>query len=181
MRLLVSDANIFIDLEEGGLIEPLFALPWRCRVPDLLFFDELEERHGHLVDFGLELGELSPATMDEVERLTGIYGHPSRYDCFALALAKQERSPLLTGDAALRAAAIRESVVVAGTIWLVEAMVVHQLISLEKAQVAYQRMREGGSRLPWDDAHSRLPRVANGELEFRDLFKELEQAPVLDE
>jgi|SRR5690625_1839710 len=174
MRLLVSDANIFIDLEEGGLIELLFALPWRCRVPDLLFFDELENHHGHLVDLGLELGELSSATMDEVGRLTATYRRPSRYDCFALALAKQEHCPLLTGDRELRIAAQHENVVVAGTVWLVEAMVVHGLIDVNRAQTAYERMKDGGSRLPWAEARQRLPRVAGGELVLRDLFQELE-------
>jgi predicted nucleic acid-binding protein len=34
-------------------------------------------------------------------QLTGTYTQASRNDCFALALAKQEQCPLLTGDMAL--------------------------------------------------------------------------------
>ena len=37
MRLLVSDANIFIDMEEGGLLELMFKLPYEFCVPDVLF------------------------------------------------------------------------------------------------------------------------------------------------
>ena len=109
-----------------------------------------------------------------MERLTATYRRPSRYDCFALALAKQERCPLLTGDKELRIAAQHEKVVVAGTVWLVEAMTVHGLIDVDQGLMAYQRMADGGSRLPWADARQRLPRVARGELVLRNLFQELE-------
>ena len=53
MALLISDANIFIDFEDGGLLEALFRLPESVGVPDLLFEDELRDQHAHLVDQGL--------------------------------------------------------------------------------------------------------------------------------
>jgi hypothetical protein len=37
MQLLISDANILIDLEEGGLLEVFFRLPYQFSVPDILF------------------------------------------------------------------------------------------------------------------------------------------------
>lgn len=170
--LLVSDANIFIDLEEGDLIETLFELPWRCQVPNILFTDKLEAQHGNLLSLGLELGELTTATVQELERLAAIYPKPSRYDCSALALAKQERCPLLTGDADLRDAAKREKVVVAGTVWLVEAMVVHERIEATRAESAYRWMQEVRRRLPWNDVYKRLSRIATGELALRNPFEE---------
>ena len=45
MRLLIIDANILIDLEEGQLLEQFFQLPYNFRVPDILFSDELEAQH----------------------------------------------------------------------------------------------------------------------------------------
>ncbi|QWF71611.1 hypothetical protein KEF85_03785 [Methylomonas paludis] len=72
-RLLISDANILIDLEEGGLIAELFQLPFQLQVPDLLFVDELEADHSYLLDYGLQLGELNPASMAEVEVLAAKY------------------------------------------------------------------------------------------------------------
>ena len=125
MQVLISDANILIDMEVGGLLEPLFALPFQFKVADLLYYDELEEQHPHLPGLGLLITELSAASMTEAVRLTSLYSSPSRYDCFALALAKQEECPLLTGDGRLRKAAEQEAVVVMGTIWLVEQMVIH--------------------------------------------------------
>ncbi len=38
MRLLISDANILIDVEIGGLVAPMFSLDYRFSVPDVLFY-----------------------------------------------------------------------------------------------------------------------------------------------
>jgi predicted nucleic acid-binding protein len=65
------------------------------------FVEELEEDHPHLQDLGLALKEVSAESMMYAMQLTGTYTQASRNDCFALALAKQEQCPLLTGDMAL--------------------------------------------------------------------------------
>lgn len=156
MPLLVSDANIFIDLEEGDLTEQAFRLPERIEVPDLLFADELAEDHGDLLDRGLEVSALGPAGMEDLLALTARYGRISRYDCAALALAREHECVLLTGDAYLREAAEREGVPVHGTIWLVARMLEEQLLDITLARQAFARMREGGRRLPWNLAEAML-------------------------
>ncbi|MCS2611016.1 hypothetical protein [Halomonas dongshanensis] len=60
MQLLISDANILIDLEEGRVLERLFLLPYQFSVPDVLFAKELENQHGYLLDMGLSQCELTP-------------------------------------------------------------------------------------------------------------------------
>lgn len=94
--------------------------------------------------------------MLDADRLIKAYAGPSRYDCFSLAVARQEGCPLLTGDGRLRKAASKEAVVVMGTIWPVEQVVIHGLADCAEARSAYDRMRASGSRLPWDTAISRL-------------------------
>ena len=59
MLLLICDANILIDIETGGLVAPMFSLDYTFVVPDVLFIEELESSHGHLLDMGLESRELS--------------------------------------------------------------------------------------------------------------------------
>lgn len=156
MQLLISDANILIDLEEGELLAQLFTLPYRFTVPDILYFDELETQHAHLLGMGLELAELNPATMAYAFELVGRVRGPSRNDCFALALAKQEKCPLLSGDEALRKAAQNEAVEVKGTIWVVEELIRSGVITAHRAREAYDRMRANARRLPWVIAHQRL-------------------------
>jgi hypothetical protein len=42
MLLLISDANILMDIEVGDLVAPMFSLNCQFAVPDLLYFEELE-------------------------------------------------------------------------------------------------------------------------------------------
>ncbi|MFM5314376.1 DUF3368 domain-containing protein [Aeromonas veronii] len=156
MQLLISDANILIDLEEGELLDAFFQLPYRFSIPDILYYEELEVQHGHLLNLGLELGELTAATMAYAAVLIEQARGPSRNDCFALALAKQEDCPLLTGDQALKNIAHNNKVIVMGTIWVVEELVQKGVIDIEMARSAYTKMRNNDRRLPWDIAFERL-------------------------
>lgn len=152
MQLLISDANILIDLEEGKLIQFMFELPYQFSIPDILFEEELQEQHEHLLELGLSTRELTSTSMMQVMNLTQQYTKPSRNDCFALALAQQENCPLITGDKALREAAEIEGVDVKGTLWIVEQMVRKQLITTTHARAAYENMKAANRRLPWDIA-----------------------------
>lgn len=156
MIILISDANIIIDMEEGGLLEPLFSLPHCFKVPDILFYDELEEQHGTLIQRGLVLEELTSETLTYAMEIAEVAHGPSRNDCFALCLAKQEQCALLTGDRALRELAQSEGIEVKGTLWIVEEMIHHGLLTIDMAKQAYMQMRNAGRRLPWDIAFRRL-------------------------
>lgn len=149
MQLLISDANILIDMEEGQLIELMFQLPYQYSTPDILFIEELEDEHQYLLDLGLSLSELSSNTMEHAMELIPRYIKASRNDCFALALARQEECTLLTGDKALRSAAETEDVEVKGSIWLVRKMIEAELLSADQARVSFERMKDTGRRLPW--------------------------------
>ena len=111
MRLLISDANILIDMEAGALMETLFRLPMQFGIPDLLYYEEIEEGSPGLEQLGLQIIEVSGDFVKYAEKLPSQYNHtlpvkngskPSHNDYLALALAKQESCTLLTGDANLR-------------------------------------------------------------------------------
>lgn len=55
MQVFSCDANIFIDLEKGEVLDFVFQLPHRFLVPDILFVEELQAQHGYLLDLGLTL------------------------------------------------------------------------------------------------------------------------------
>lgn len=162
MRLLVSDANIFIDMEEGGLLELMFKLPYEFCVPDVLFAEELAQQHGHQLEAkGLTKRTLNSEAMAYAFSLTQVFKGPSINDCLALALAKFEVCSLLTGDKALRQAAKHEAVEVKGTVWLVEELLTHHLITVDEALNAYALMRTNARRLPWKQAAERLNKFEN--------------------
>jgi hypothetical protein len=88
MKLLISDANIIIDIQADNLIEVVFRLPETFAVPNILYEEELRERHPELPVFGLQVLGISEAYVREAYRLRGQYSGPSQNDLFALALAK---------------------------------------------------------------------------------------------
>jgi hypothetical protein len=165
MLLLISDANILIDMEAGNLLSTLFKLPMRFGIPDILYLEEIEPGTPGLDALGLQIMEVSgefllyayslPATYNKA--LSAKNGSkPSHNDYLALALAKQESCTLLTGDANLRLVATGEQVKVMGTIGLLCAMIENQLLTKDNALVALQRMKEGKRRLPWSEAEKAI-------------------------
>ena len=77
-------------------------------------------------------------------------------DHSALALAMQEKCPLLTGDKDLRVAAKSEGVEVHGTVWIIEELLNHKLIKQVQAKGSFDSMKAKGSRLPWGDVEKLL-------------------------
>lgn len=161
MKLLISDANIFIDMEEGGLIEAMFKLPETFAVPNVLFMEELVEHHPELPGHGLLVQELGELAVAETVRLRQRYPNPSLNDLFALALAKQEVCPLLTGDRNLRVAVEEEGVELRGTLWLVGRLVEEAVVTVEQAVAAYERMRAANRWLPWPEVAKQLKRFGH--------------------
>lgn len=156
MLLIISDASVLIDIECGELTSAMFSLPWKFAVPDTLFAEELAERHGHLSRLGLISKTMSGDLVAEAYSLHQKYIKPSVNDMLALTLAKHEGCQLLTSDKALREAAKELNVEVHGTIWLVKEMLQGAKITVDVARVAFQQMKDAGSRLPWMEVASIL-------------------------
>lgn len=107
MRLLISDANILIDMEAGALMDTLFLLPMQFGIPDLLYYEEIEPGSPGLELLGLQIMEVNGDFVAYAQQLPDQHNHllparngpkPSHNDYLALALAKQEACTLLTGD-----------------------------------------------------------------------------------
>lgn len=157
-RLLISDANIIIDMNTGGLLRPMFRLDATFAVPDILFEEELRADHPELPRLGLSMLELREETVVYADRLVEKYRRlgASINDLLALALAWQEKCPLLTGDSRLRTAGQTESIDIHGSLWLVEQMVQARTITVRQAEAGYEKMRDAGRRLPWDEIEKQL-------------------------
>lgn len=127
-------------------------------VPDILFEEELRTDHPELPQLGLRSLELREETVFYADRLIEKYRSlgASTNDLFALALAWQEKCPLLTGDSRLRTAGQTEGIDVCGTLWLIAHMVEACTISVRQAEAGYARMRGAGRRLPWDEVERQL-------------------------
>jgi hypothetical protein len=127
-------------------------------VPDVLFEEELRIDHPELPRLGLKLLDLREDTVVYAGRLVDKYqslGAGSN-DLLALALAWQEKCPLLTGDGRLRTAGQTEGIEVHGTLWLIEQMLKANAMTVKQAETGYAKMREAGRRLPWEDVDKQL-------------------------
>jgi predicted nucleic acid-binding protein len=160
MPLLISDSNIFIDLISGDLMDFMFKLPEEFAVPNILYKEELADQHSDLPGYGLRVFEIKSEFMMEAFRLRNMYKGPGQNDLFALALAKQENCPLITGDKQLRLAAKTEKVEIKGTLWLVERMINEKIITVERAKSAFDAMQQDQRRLPWGQVKKLLNKYA---------------------
>ena len=151
MLLLISDANILIDIEDGNLSSVIFRLPYEITVPDILFELELRERHNYLLEAGLKVRSLTAESVKRTESLSFKYSRPSLMDHSAL-----EKCPLLSGDKDLRVAAKSEGVEIHGTVWIIEELLSHKLLKQVQARDSFDSMKAKGSRLPWGDVEKLL-------------------------
>lgn len=159
-KLIISDANVLIDMEVGELVEQMFRLDYEVAVPDVLYHDELAAQHAQLLELGLRVLELESEGVAYVAELIQRHRRlrTSRYDLFAAALARQEQCPLLTGDSHLCILCLEERIEVHGTIWLIENLHDAHLINATEADEAYKRMLAGGRRLPVAEIATQLRR-----------------------
>ncbi len=157
-QLLISDANILIDMEKGGITRQMFQLDAVFAVPDLLYEEELREEHPHLPELGLRTLELSEENVAWAAELVVRYKKTgaSIHDMLALALARQEQTTLLTGDGKLRIVAAEEHIAVRGTLWLVEQLMDARILTVQQTADAYDRMKAARRRLPWDEVERQL-------------------------
>lgn len=121
MTILVSDTSVLIDLERGELISCAFKLSATFAVPDVLYERELRDHGGEdLVKLGLKVESLDGDGVALAMRHMQAQRRLTVADSFALALAKQNRWTLLTGDGPLRELAKAEGVDCHGLLWLLD-------------------------------------------------------------
>jgi predicted nucleic acid-binding protein len=121
--ILVSDTSVLIDLERGGLLDAVFALPHGFAVPDVLYDREMQGDWGErLVRLGLRVEEVTEAGVENALRYRQQRAALSVPDSFALALAREREWLLLTGDSQLRELAAGENVECHGVLWLLDIM-----------------------------------------------------------
>lgn len=153
--VLITDANVWIDLQVGEILAEAVKLDFDLVLPDVIHA-ELEGRQQAVFDdlsLLLELGHICSGELDAegvalAFTLGEKYPAPKRPDLFALAMAMVEEAILVTGDRDLREAAKAEEIEVHGTLWLLEAMVKNKVLTGRQAVSSLRRMLTSDRRLP---------------------------------
>ena len=152
----MTDANLWIDLLCAEIEGRVFRLPWEFMAPDVVLAEILLPYSWKLQGLGLREMDLPGSAMLKAEDLIRRYPRPGRREILSLVLAMEERAMLLTGDEALRKAAIGEGVEVHGTLWLLDAMVREGAISEKEGCRSLECMLASGRRLPKKEVSARI-------------------------
>lgn len=157
MVFISSDTNMWIDFAIIDRLSLPFKLPYIYLMNEDAVSNELLQPEGlgeKLTGLGLQAVSMTEEEFYLAEKLIEKYRKPSSYDCIALAIAKCRKIVLLTGDGALRKAAIQEGVEVIGSIKVLDLLFENTLIdSSEYLYCLEEFKRHNGEKI-------RLPVVA---------------------
>lgn len=156
--VLVTDINIWIDLENGGVLVEVFRLPYQFLIPDFAIPELIRPRWETLEILGLRAHELPAEQVVELIQLRQTHRNLSMIDLAALLLAKMLDATLVTGDRRLSELANANGLAVHGVLWLLDEMVYFKALTPGQAATALRRMLETGARLPAEECNNRLTR-----------------------
>jgi hypothetical protein len=154
--VLITDTNIWIDLENGGILVEVFRLPYRFLTPDFAIPELIRPRWETLHVLGLEAHELLAEQVVELVQLRQTYRNLSIIDLAAFLLAKTLNGTLLTGDFRLNELANANGLSVHGVLLFLDEMVHFQALTPGQAVVALGRMLDKGARLPAEECSNRV-------------------------
>lgn len=155
---LVTDTNIWIDLENGGILAEVFGLPYQFLIPDFAIHELIQPKWQVLQALGLRAQELEPGLIQELAQLRATQRALSVTDLAAFLVAGSLGAMLLTGDWRLNELAVKSGVQVHGILWLLDETIRFQLIAAEQVATALNQMLNQGARLPQDECRKRLMR-----------------------
>lgn len=116
--VLVTDTNIWIDLQNGDVLADFFRLPYQFITPDFAVGELITPDWNRLQALGLNTFPLESKGISELIKLSQSHRNLSVVDLAALLLAKELRAWLLTGDQNLNRLARDHNITVHGILWV---------------------------------------------------------------
>ena len=162
MQFISSDTSVWIDFSIINKTELPFRLPYTYIMNKDAVEDEILSPPGlgsELISYGLVPVEITIEEFFLAQRYGTIYNKLSNYDRIALAIAKNRKIILLTGDGALRKAAIQEEVTIMGTLGILDQLRETGLINAAELRTCLEELNAlngGVVRLPRAELERRL-------------------------
>lgn len=110
----------------------------------------------YISDTNIWINFRNAGLLDALFGLMQAHNNSSLADVSCYQLARLTKHPLLTGDGRLRKQAKTDGMQVHGALWLLDQMLVHQIIQPKNAAKRLQSMLASGARLPEADCQKRL-------------------------
>lgn len=146
MKIVVKDANVFIDMESMGIFELWVQLGYETYTSSLIV-QELESGHHHeaLAYIATVHIKVIDPPLEEVATLSGEIAGVSFQDASVLHIALAQDAFLLTGDKTLRMAAEVRNVECHGSIWVLDQLVrTNKLAGKVAAEKLYTLLHQTG-------------------------------------
>jgi len=146
MIVVVTDANILIDLVKLQLLPHFFSLQLRFYTTDLILNElhewQVEKLLLYIHNGTLKITELTDLEIVEVGLLQAEKRQLSEQDCSAIVCARNVTGTLLTSDKNLRSFAVKKSISVIGHLWVFDKMIAENTITPQYAIEKLTQLRE---------------------------------------
>lgn len=161
MKIVLSDANIFIDLCNIGLLDEFFSLDFEFHTTEQVVNEikrpEQKQQIEKHINKNLNIKMLTGIDILEVAQLFGgNVSNLSYVDCEVWYLSKQHNLTLLTGDKNLRNQATKDNIEVRGILFLFDEMVEQNCITRQFAHDKLLILSKTNIRLPKKEVEKRL-------------------------
>ncbi|OWV09170.1 hypothetical protein [Fibrobacter sp. UWB5] len=161
-RIVISDANVIIDLLSVQLLEAFFALPCEIFTTDFVISEIERPEQQKIIQKFIKAKKLGVASFDfdefsEILLLqSNSKNNTSIADCSVWYYAKKVDGRLLTGDGKLRSAAEKDNVKVSGVLYLFDNFVEYGLLSALEAAENLEALMTLNMRLPKAECETRI-------------------------
>ena len=161
-RIVISDANIFIDLISINLLAEFFLLPLEIMTTDFVLAEiEIPEQYEKL-QFFVKSRKLSVVSFsyDDVSKITTLQekssNNVSMADCSVWYCAKKNDGRLLTGDAKLRRVAEEDGICVSGILFIFDCLIEYGVLGEIDCAAKLDNLQEINKRLPNKECKKRI-------------------------
>lgn len=166
MEFISSDTNVWLDFSKINALDLPFRLPYIYLMNEDAVSNEMlspPDLSDKLTRLGLKSIEWTLEDFNLASTFKRQYRKLSKYDCVALAIAKNRNIVLLTGDKALRKAAVIEGVEVIGTIGILDELYLGRFIERDTYRNCLLQLLDlngKGIRLPESELIARLESIS---------------------
>ena len=165
--LVISDANIFLDLISVNLLEEFFQLPCKIETTDFVIDEIIQPNQLASVQKFVSSKKLDVISFsfEELIKINDIFdnskNNTSMADCSVWYRAKEVSGRLLTGDSKLRKSAENDNVKVSGILYIFDNLIEYKIITKEDAANLLETLISINSRLPKGECEKRILKWQN--------------------
>lgn len=161
-QIVISDANIFIDLISVNLLDSFFSLPCKIATSDFVINEIENPEQKKEINRVKSSKKLDIVTFDssELMEISSIFEHNNNNasipDCSVWYYAKKTNGRLLTGDSKLRKSALADHVKVSGILYIFDNFIEYEILSKKDCATKLEELTSINFRLPRGECQKRI-------------------------